>query len=91
MAKHKEYSKTFGIFYDNFRRWCKDMASRGDLSEHPEEQFFVDATESAGGIVNPHFRRGYFKRLESDFYKNKKGQIIFVHETVVNAQAKTLE
>ena len=49
-----------------------------------------DATESAGGIVNPHFRRGYFKRLESDFYKNKKGQIIFVHETVVNAQAKTL-
>lgn len=46
---------------------------------------------SAGGIVNPHFRRGYFKRLESDFYKNKKGQIIFVHETVVNAQAKTLE
>lgn len=41
--------------------------------------------ESVGGIVNPHFRRGYFKRLESDFYKNKKGQIIFVHETVVNA------
>lgn len=41
--------------------------------------------------VIPHFRRGYFKRLNSDFYKNKKGQIIFVHETVVNAQAKTLE
>ena len=51
----------------------------------------VDAMESEGGIVNPHFRRGYFKRLESDFYKNKKGQIIFVHETVVNAQSKVLE
>ncbi|MBR1912754.1 MAG: DNA cytosine methyltransferase [Treponema sp.] len=51
----------------------------------------VDAMGSVGGIVNPHFRRGYFKRLESDFYKNKKGQIIFVHETVVNTQAKTLE
>ena len=51
----------------------------------------VDAMESVGGVVNPHFRRVYFKRLESDFYKNKKGQIIFVHETVVNAQAKTLE
>lgn len=51
----------------------------------------VDVTQSAGGIVNPHFRRGYFKRLESDFYRNKKGQIIFVHETVVNAQVKTLE
>ena len=51
----------------------------------------VDAMESEGGIVNPHFRRGYFNRLESDFYKNKKGQIIFVHETVVNAQSKVLE
>ena len=51
----------------------------------------VDAMETVGGVVNPHFRRGYFKRLESDFYKNKKGQIIFVHETVVNAQAKILE
>lgn len=40
MAKHKEYNQTFGIFYDNFRRWCKDMASKGELSEHPEEQFY---------------------------------------------------
>lgn len=47
--------------------------------------------ESLGGVLNPHFRRCYFKRLESDFYKNKKGQIIFVHETVINATAKTLE
>lgn len=271
MAKHKEYSKTFGIFYDNFRRWCRKMDARGELSDKPEEQFYdfflknfmqsvddatamqlfvrdvrhelvhiymtdahlqnflkqsdvkdisgikkyiaengnnvfvnedelmtnivdgknlafclhipderqgyvlcyslyenyelrifvnhgqkqfhlssldienkksivytdeeinqiahfainliayisyfpdcltdgaphgvktennhrlatsekvVDAMESVGGVVNLHFRRGYFKRLESDFYKNKKGQIIFVHETVVNAQAKTLE
>ena len=27
----------------------------------------------------------------SDFYKNKKGQIVFVHETIVNGVAKTLE
>lgn len=52
----------------------------------------VDVTEkAAAGIVIPHFRRGYFKRLSSDFYKNKKGQIVFVHETIVNGQAKTLE
>ena len=38
--------------------------------------------------VIPHFRRGYFKRLNSDFYKNKKGQIFFVHETDVNAKAR---
>ncbi len=52
----------------------------------------VEASERAeGGLVIPHFRRGYFKRLSSDFYKNKKGQIVFVHETIVNGQAKTLE
>ena len=52
----------------------------------------MEATEKAeAGVVIPHFRRGYFKRLSSDFYKNKKGQIVFVHETIVNGVAKTLE
>ncbi len=52
----------------------------------------VEAGERAeNGVVIPHFRRGYFKRLSSDFYKNKKGQIVFVHETIVNGVAKTLE
>ena len=46
MAKHKEYSKTFGIFYDNYRRWCREMAARGELSDQPEEQF-------------PSFKSGY--------------------------------
>lgn len=30
----------------------------------------LDTTESAGGIVNPHFCGGYFKRLESDFKRS---------------------
>lgn len=52
----------------------------------------VDVTEKvAADVIIPHFRRGYFKRLSSDFYKNKKGQIVFVYETIVNGQAKTLE
>lgn len=52
----------------------------------------VDVTEKvAAGVIIPHFRRGYFKQLSSDFYKNKKGQIVFVYETIVNGQAKTLE
>ena len=51
----------------------------------------LDVTEkAAAGVVIPHFRRGYFKRLNSNFYKNKKGQIVFVHETIVNGLAKTL-
>lgn len=51
----------------------------------------IDALEkNEKDVVSPHFRRGYFKRLSSDFYKNKKGQIVFVHETIVNGKAKTL-
>lgn len=38
----------------------------------------------------PHFRRGYFKRLNSDFYTRKKGQLVFVKETMVNGIAKTV-
>ena len=45
MSRHKEYSKTFGIFYDNFRRWCREMAARGDLSDHLEEQFHLSSLD----------------------------------------------
>ena len=45
MSKHKECSKTFGIFYDNFRRWYREMAARGELSDHPEEQFHLSSLD----------------------------------------------
>lgn len=45
MSKHIQYSKTFGIFYDNFRRWCREMAARGELSDHPEEQFHLSSLD----------------------------------------------
>ena len=45
MSRHKEYSKTFGIFYDNFRRWCREMAARGELSDHLEEQFHLSSLD----------------------------------------------
>jgi len=43
-----------------------------------------------GRMMSPHFRRGHYKRLSSDYYTNKKGQIIFVPETMVNGKAKTV-
>lgn len=45
----------------------------------------------SGRTISPHFRQGYFKRLSSDFYKNKKGQMIFVSPTMINGKAKTIE
>lgn len=43
------------------------------------------------GAKRPHMRKGYFKCLTSDFYKNKRGQIIFVRETMVKGKSKTVD
>ena len=43
------------------------------------------------GFKIPHFRRGYWKYCSSDFYKEAKGQMIFVSETMVKGRAKTVE
>lgn len=48
-------------------------------------------TETVKGAMRPHFRKGYFKRLSSEFYTKKRGQIIFVSETMVNAKSKIVE
>ncbi len=40
--------------------------------------------------VRPHFRRGYFKRLTSDFYTRMKGKTVFVSPTMVNGVSKTI-
>nr|WP_199000908.1 hypothetical protein [Flavobacterium sp. ASV13] len=38
----------------------------------------------------PHFRKGHFRILHSDYFANKKGQVIFVAETMVKGKAKTV-
>ncbi len=38
----------------------------------------------------PHFRKGHFRVLQSDYFVHKKGQIIYVTETMVKGQAKTV-
>lgn len=68
-----------------------DIKTQNNHYLNTSEKVIEAGERSEGGIVIPHFRRGYFKRLSSDFYKNKKGQIVFVHETIVNGVAKTLE
>ena len=45
MSKHVTYGKTFGMFYDNFRRWYREMAVRGELSDHLEEQFHLSSLD----------------------------------------------
>ena len=38
----------------------------------------------------PHFRKGYFRMLRSDFFSHKQGQIVYVTETMVKGKAKTV-
>lgn len=104
MSKYKEYSKTFGNFYDNFRRWCREMAVRGELSDQPEEQFHLSSLdiENKKSIVYTdeeinqisHFAINliaYISGWSLISIRIIKDRLSFVHETVVNAQAKTLE
>ena len=40
--------------------------------------------------VIPHFRKGYWKYCNSDFYKEARGKFIFVSDTMVKGNAKTV-
>lgn len=45
---------------------------------------------SDGNMKSPHFRRGYMKYCGSDFYTECRGKFIFVSETMVKGNAKTV-
>lgn len=49
-----------------------------------------EITDSTGRKNTPHFRKAHFRKLRSDYYTHKKGQIVLVHETMVNGKAKTI-
>lgn len=49
----------------------------------------IDSDRSQASKI-PHFRKGYFRRLQSDYFTHKKGQIVFVTETMVKGNAKTV-
>ncbi len=104
MSKYKEYSKIFSIFYDNFHRWFREMAERGELSDKPEEQFHLSSLgiENKNSIVytdeeinqTAHFAINlvaYISGWSLISIRIRKDRLSFVHETVVNAQAKTVE
>lgn len=42
------------------------------------------------GFIRPHFRSGYFRHLNSDYFVNCKGQIRFIASTMVKGRAKTV-
>ena len=71
----------------NLLERSEDMSARNftlTLSEKVRE----DGSSSHSKI--PHFRKGFFRVLQSDYYTNKKGQVVFVSGTMVKGKAKTV-
>ena len=50
----------------------------------------VSHTTVEHGFVRPHFRCGYFRHFNSDYFVNCKGQIRFIESTMVKGKAKTV-
>ncbi len=50
----------------------------------------VIESEITARSKRPHFRKGFFRVLRSDYFTHKKGQIIYVNETMVRGKAKTV-
>ena len=50
----------------------------------------VSHTTVEHGFVRPHFRSGYFRHFNSDWYVNCTGQVRFIASTMVKGKAKTV-
>jgi len=67
----------------------EDMTAKNFTFQSSEK---IRESDGGGSQVSkiPHFRKGHFRVLQSDYFANKKGQIIFVAETMVKGKAKTV-
>ena len=50
----------------------------------------ISHTTVEHGFVRPHFRSGYFRHFNSDYFVNCKGQVRFIASTMVKGKAKTI-
>jgi len=72
----------------------KNLFERGE--DKSARNFTFQLSEKIRDIDNsqlskiPHFRKGHFRLLQSDYFVNKKGKIVFVAETMVKGKAKTV-
>ena len=51
----------------------------------------IKSCEGSGLSKIPHFRKGYFRHLNSDYFVNKKGALIYISETMVKGKAITVD
>lgn len=61
------------------------------LQVKTSNKIMVHSSNSDGHVIAPHFRKGHFRYLASDYYVNKKGQTIFIEATFVKGNSKFVE
>lgn len=74
---------------------------KGDKPKYSQDTSFLiktdmsivekTTTDSSGRLVTPHYRSGHFRHLDSEWYKAKRGSVIFVPATMVKGRAKTVK
>ena len=50
----------------------------------------ITDSENTPRSTIPHFRKGHFRVLRSDYFAHKQGEIIYITETMVKGKAKTV-
>lgn len=78
-----------------------EMVEDGVPSNIPDEygkrSFHVRMVDSLKESANdtgrknaPHIRKAHFRKLQSDYFTNKKGSMVLIQQTMVNGKAKTI-
>jgi hypothetical protein len=87
----------FAIYYNAFPNDIKDGIPPwvSDQKQYKNKKtLFIGVSKEVcepGNTVSPHFRKGHFRMLSSDRYKNKKGQWVFVSGCFVKGHASTVD
>jgi hypothetical protein len=80
-----------------FPEMVKDGVPSNIPDEYGDRSFQVGIVDSLKENTDrikrknaPHIRKAHFRKLQSDYFKNKKGQIVLIQQTMVNGKAKTI-
>jgi len=84
------------LFYINAFPQCVIDGVPNGVKKNPKGKVIstsdkiISHTTVEHGFVRPHFRSGYFRHLNSDYFVNCKGQVRFIESTMVKGSAKTV-
>ena len=70
----------------------EDLKHPSNHAYRLQKTISISRSVVSGNSASPtaHFRRGHFRCLKSDKFKNKRFHVVFVRETFVNGNAKTV-